>query len=340
MIYVNIILIVVLATAGAWWLSGYDPRLSGQDTPADQRRRFIRTALSVLLVVLICLLPMEQTSWIAAVFLSFLLAAVWISPATEFLAHMFHKMIGMGATNRPHDPTESLRNADAMAALLREGRNDEALQMYENLKASNDANIMVIETLLHRANIPYQRNKRPQPLLDARNLRQKGQFTDAEIILKMVLEERPDNMDAAMMLLRLYVHDLRDRNKAVEVLRKLIHQPHVPAANIEYAQRLIHEFNEEKVAPELEPLPETVEGLLAAGYFGTAIEMLEQKAAEQPENFDAQLRLIEARALHSRDFATAKRMIKDMETRKAFPADQIATAKAKLEEWHTAKPQR
>ena len=57
-------------------------------------------------------------------------------------------------------------------------------------------------------------------------------------------------------------------------------QPHIPAGHIDYAQRSIHDWGREKRAPEVVALPESVDELLACGYLGTAIEVIERKVKE------------------------------------------------------------
>jgi hypothetical protein len=80
-------------------------------------------------------------------------------------------------------------------------------------------------------------------------------------------------------------------------------------------------------------LPESIDELLANGYLGTAIEILEQKAVEQPGNFDLQLKLAEAYGLHSGNLQRAKKIIETLENKSCFSAEQMQVAKAKLDEW-------
>ena len=141
-----------------------------------------------------------------------------------------------------------------------------------------------------------------------------------------------------MMLMRLYVRDLRQTGKAVEILRKLQKQPHVSAAAIEYAQRSLHDWGRKKIEPRTEPLPESAEELLKAGYLGTAIEILEQQAKEQPDNFEAQLKLAEAYGFYSADLSRAKKIIEQMEADSRFNKEQIQMANARLDAWRKAKP--
>ena len=115
-----------------------------------------------------------------------------------------------------------------------------------------------------------------KPLAEAHRLRSEGKFSEAETILQSLLAENPSNVDAALMLMRLYVQDLRRSDKAAEVLRSLEKQPHIPSATIEYARRSIDDWGQRKPEPAAVVLPESVDELLARGHLGTAIEMLEQ----------------------------------------------------------------
>jgi predicted Zn-dependent protease len=225
-----------------------------------------------------------------------------------------------------------------VASLLKSGRHEEAAQLCERLKKSGDANILVLETMLARSGIQFDNGRKPKPLVVAHRLRSEGKFTEAETILQTLLAENPSNVDAALMLMRLYVRDLRRSDKAAEILRALEKQPHIPSAHIEYARRSIHEWGQRKSAPAAEVLPESVDELLACGYLGTAIEILERKIKEQPGDLDLWLKLAEAHGRHSGNFQRAGKIVQKMEGNRAFTAEQIRLAKAKLVEWREAKP--
>ncbi|MGA2853938.1 MAG: tetratricopeptide repeat protein, partial [Verrucomicrobiota bacterium] len=197
-----------------------------------------------------------------------------------------------------------------------------------------------LETLLARSGIQIDRVQKPKPLTEASRLRAEGKFGGAEMILKSLLAENPSNLDAALMLMRLYAQDLRRSDKAAEVLRALEKQPHIPSAHIEYASRSINEWGQKKSAPAAVVLPESVDELLACGYFGTAIEILEQKTAEQPGDFDLWLKLAEAHGRFSGNIHGAEKIVRKIESNRGFSAEQIQIAKARLKEWREAKQQR
>lgn len=152
-------------------------------------------------------------------------------------------------------------------------------------------------------------------------------------MLQSLLAKDPANVDAALMLIRLYARDLRRSDQAAEILRRLRAQPHVPPATLQYAALELNEGD--KTTPQAaDPvLPESVDELLASGYVGTAIEILESKIAEQPRDFDTWLKLAEAHAVPSGDIHRAQKIIGKIEDNPAFTAEQIQQAKAKLAEW-------
>src|SRR5208282_3396353 len=122
---------------------------------------------------------------------------------------------------RTFDADKSARDLERVADLLKSGRHEEAAQLCEALKKSGDANILVLETMLARAGIPQERFEKSKPLGEAHRLRSEGKFDEAETVLKSLLAKNPSNVDAALMLMRFYVQDLRRSDKAVEVLRSL-----------------------------------------------------------------------------------------------------------------------
>ena len=229
---------------------------------------------------------------------------------------------------------------DMVASLLKRGQNEEAAQLCASLKESGDANILVLETLLARSGIHFENDRKPKPLTEAYNMRSQGKFDEAVEVLNSMLAENPSNVDAALMLMRLYAQDLKRSDKAGEVLRALEKQPHIPPGHIDYAQRSIQDWGRPKRAPEIEVLPESVDELLACGYLGTAIEILERKVKEQPNDFDSWLKLAEAHGLYSANIPRAEKMIQKIELNGSFSAKQIQIAKVKLKEWREAKPQK
>ena len=108
--------------------------------------------------------------------------------------------------------------------------------------------------------------------------------------------------------------------------------------HIEFARRSIEEWSRppaKEVAVEAQP--ESLDELLAKGYFGTAIEILEQKTAEQPANFDLWLKLAEVHAHYCSNIKRAEKIVQQITTNLAFSPEQTQLAGAKLKEWREAR---
>jgi predicted Zn-dependent protease len=172
-------------------------------------------------------------------------------------------------------------------------------------------------------------------------LRRQGKFPEAELLLNSLLAENPLNVDAAMMLVRLYAQDLRRPGQAEEVLRALERQPHIPASHIEFARGSIGEWGRPSSKPVAAVAPpESLDELLARGFFGTAIEILENKTREQPQDFDLRMKLAEVHALHCGNFQRAEKNIQQLQADPNFSPEQLQSAKAALREWRENKPAR
>jgi hypothetical protein len=146
-------------------------------------------------------------------------------------------------------------------------------------------------------------------------------------------------VDAAMMLMRIYTQDLRHPHKAREILRALEKQTHISPAHVEFARRSIAEWSQGKPKPEkVVAPPESIDELLTQGYFGTAIEVLEQKIEEQPRDLDLRLKLAEVYGRHCGDVDRAGKIVRQIETSPGFTPEQIQNARTKLEEWRKTGP--
>jgi tetratricopeptide (TPR) repeat protein len=336
------ILLLALGVLAMWWLSGFDPRVTGENRRKDFIRRMTRClATAILLAIFFGPNPVR----VGYAFVPLILiippavGILWAGCLANLFARGFHRLLDAD-DRRTFDAGKSARAADQVASLLASGRREEAVQLCESLKQSGGADALVLDTLLARAGIPQANFQKPAPLAEAHRLRSEGKLSEAETILQSLLAENPSNVDAALMLMRLYVQDLHRSDKAAEVLRSLEKQPHIPPAHLEYARRSIVEWAQRKPAPAAAPLPESVEELLAGGYVGTAIEMLERQLEQQPGDFDLWLKLAEAHGRHAGNVRRAEKIIQKIESRRGFSAEQIQLAKARLKEWREAKPQR
>jgi thioredoxin-like negative regulator of GroEL len=227
---------------------------------------------------------------------------------------------------------------DTIGHLIRNGHRDDAIKLCEELKQSGEVDIMTLEMTLEFLGVKQQRTRNQTPLHEAAQLRARGKFTEAEQLLKSLLVKNPSDVDAALMLVRLYAQNLRQPGNAHEVLRALEQQPHPPASHIEFARRSIGEWSRSQ--PEIEavaePKAESVDELLEQKLFGSAIELLENKIKAQPQDFDLWLKLAEIHAVHCENFQTAEKIIRQIEVGPDFSREQIERARSKLKEWRGA----
>jgi len=268
------------------------------------------------------------------------LSFIWCGCISELFARGFHRMIDP-EDDREFDPKKGLREMDVIGDLMRSGQKDKAIQLCQMLKQTGDVNPSVVVMVLEHLGVPQQSVRIPRPLIEADRLRSQGRFQEAELILNSLLAQNPRNLDAAMMLMRLYAQDQHRPEKAGEVLRALEQQPHMPSAHLDFARRSIGEWDRgEPWTEDVTTQPESIDELLAQGYFGTAIEILEQKIKEQPQDFDSWLTLAEVYARHCSDDLRAKRIVQQIEASSAFSPEQKLSAWPKLEEWRKSRTQR
>ena len=334
--------VLLLVTLIAWWLSWYDPMVMGVNDRNDLIRRGLRCGVTLLLAELAmrCLWQftffenhVDGELYLAT---ALALALLWTGCITALLAHAF-KWLAHPENELDEEIDRSLRDLDKLARLVSHGHRKEAIQLCLKLKDSGDASVLALETILEHLGIKQDFVRPPNPLVKASQLRQEGKFGEAEELLKSLLSRNPDNVDAGMMLIRLYAVDLSSPDKAHKVLQTLEKRPHMSRGHTDFARRSIQEWSQGTPAPEPEPaLPESVEELLLQGRYGTAIERLEQNISELPEDFNLRLRLARVHAELCDHVKSAETVVKEIEENPAFTAAQIRSAQARLKEWRQA----
>ena len=337
--------VLTFATLVSWWLSGYDARLTGENERQDFLRRAIRCAISLVLVELAFWSLWQywryndQASGMAYLIFMLPLALLWSGCLAEMCAHAFHGLVDP-EDRRRFDPNKSRRDLDMLATLLRTGRRDEAIQLCQMLKESGNVSVATLDTMLEQLGVKPDRVPEARPLVEAHRLWGLRKLNEAESLLNSLLMKNPADVDAAVMLMRLYAQEMQRSDKAYEVLRSLEQQSHVARDHIEFARRSIHEWSHPRVKEDIaEAQPESVDEMLAKGYFGTAIEILERKTRTRPADFESWLKLAETHACHCGHIKQAEKIIQQIETNPAFSPEQIQLAAAKLKEWREAKLQ-
>ncbi|MEJ0091103.1 MAG: tetratricopeptide repeat protein [Limisphaerales bacterium] len=329
LLYVNLI-VLAIAALFFWWLSGYDTKLTGENQTADRWRRGVRCGLTLLVLEVILWRPPT------VILLIVILALIWAGCLAELAARGFHWLID-STDKRAFDPAKHLRELDAVGVLIRKGKKAEAIQLCKILKEAGEVDLLALELTLEHLGVPQKSAAKPRPLSEASRLRSQGKFAGAETILKSLLRKNPANVDAALLLIRLYAQDLRRMDLAMKVLEALEQQPHVSSGQTDFARRSIGEWCQGKPkAQKVEAPPEFIDELLAQSYFGTALEILEQKIGGQPDDFDSWLKFAEAHALHCNNFNRAEKIVREIAANPVFTSEQIQLAKTKLEEWREA----
>ena len=336
---VTTITAIVFTALAAWWLSGYDTKVTGENRQEDFIRRAARCGITFILLAVLCWLPGVMQALPMVLFIGGLLALVWCGCVVELFARWFHHLIDP-EDKREFDPDKHLRDLDQVASLIKHGRKEEAIQMCWALEESGEVSVLALETMLEHLGVKPGQARKPRPLVEAHRLRSEEHFPEAEAVLVSLLKENLANVDAAMMLMRLYAEDLHRPDQAKAVLQVLAAQPHVPSTHIDYARRSIAEWSRGKSGPEaVAAPPESMEELLAHGYFGTAIEILERKIKEQPRDFESRIKLAEIHGRHCGNIPQARKIVREIEINPGFTPEQIQTARTKLEEWKAGRPQ-
>lgn len=349
----NLVFIGVLsgATALFWWLSGYDTRITGEDHASDVRRRALRTGISLLLVVAALVGGLIFTPALL------LLAPIWAGCASELFTRGFHEIVD-AQDNREIDLKEDTRDLDALAALVQNGRNDEAIELCQKLRKSGQISTLAIEAVLFRLYTRMMADDSIQAfpaLAEIQRLRAQGNSAAAASRLESILQIDPGNLREKFRLMQIYARDLKRPDLADALVRDLEQQPQVPPGFADYARRSIQEWS--GMAPKREtttegietllvnrtaskqgerhavPANASIDELLAAGHLATAIELLERQIKEQPASFDLWLKLAEAHGVNCRNLSRAGKIVGQIEANAAFNQEQVQLAKSKLKEW-------
>ena len=114
-------LIIIAAIAAlAWWLSGYDSLVTGENLRADLIRRGLRCGGTLLILAFGSINPGLM------IFMFVAIAILWASCLSELFARAFQVFVDH-PDNREFDPILPTRELNRLAALVRDGLNEEAM---------------------------------------------------------------------------------------------------------------------------------------------------------------------------------------------------------------------
>ena len=334
--------VLALVAGGTWWLTGFDKTAGGESKRTHYLSRVIRCVAIVWLAAVFLWFIESPSSGLGGIPLLMILppslALLLRSSLAELFTHGFLRLVDPNLhDHRPLDPGKSRRYMDTIAHLIQNGRHDDAIKLCEELKSSGEVERSTLEMTLDFLGVKQDRRPTPQPLAEAARLRAEGKLAEAEALLKALLAKNPADTGAALMLVRLYAEDLRQPSRAQEVLRQLEKLRQIPASHIEFARRSIDEWSRpkpEKIVTSAHV--ESVDELLAGGFYGTAIERLEAQITAQPADFAGWLKLAEAHGRFSGNLHRAERIVRQIEANPIFSPEQQLAAKARLKEWRDA----
>ncbi|MGH7970123.1 MAG: hypothetical protein ACREIC_15490, partial [Limisphaerales bacterium] len=250
--------IVLGATALlAWWLSGYDSRVTGENRAADLSRRAIRCGVTMFLVALAVAGVVFLCIPIAVV-----LAVYWAGCVSELFARGFHSLID-SADNREFDGKALTRQLDRLSTLVQQGRNEEALQLCARLRNSADGSALAIEAMLFRVYdqmFADEHLRASASLAEVFLLLDQKRYVETEIRLNQLLVHEPRNAAAYLVLIRLYARELQNANSARALIDRLGKRAWLPPAFIEYARHCLGEWLKPPKSPA--KASEGVESLL------------------------------------------------------------------------------
>jgi hypothetical protein len=359
-----ILVTILLFTAGlTWWLSGYDSKVKGHDRATDIGRRFVRSFITLIIVGIGAnqFLNGGTIGGFACVVLLMPLAPFWMGCVAELFSGGVMHLVDR-PDDREFNPTQITRDLDRLAELVRSGQNTEAIELCRTLLESPEVSAMAIETKLfeiYAEMFSNDRLARSTALGEVQQLAGAGRFAEAVEKLEALLKKEPGNAGAAFLLMRIHAEQMHQPDQARLVLHLFAQQKSMPPAFDAYARRCLKEWSgavpprqktEEGVEsllvrnrPATPPKPgidthsASPDELLAAGHLSSAIEILENRTREQPQEFDAWLKLAEAHGAYCRDFLRAGKIVDKIASNPAFSPEQIRLAKEKLREWRTSK---
>ena len=262
-----IVSVVILAVIGvlAWWISGYDPKLTGENTGEDLVRRSIRCGLTLVLMAggLAETMANPDFAGFTAIAISGPMIFLWVNCLGEASADIFHKLIDSPSYSSDSDPKKVAADFERLAVLSNQGRTSEALRLCAELLKKDEGSRLAIETMcfrLYGQMLDKRSIRSNQSLAPIRALCEDDQFAEAESRLARMVDEDCENLPAIYLLMGLYVQELQQPEKAGALILSLEKQSKLPPMFAAYANERIREW----LSPGGEKSDEGIESLLAS----------------------------------------------------------------------------
>lgn len=258
---VSIVILLVTAVL-SWWISGYDPKLTGENNGEDLVRRGIRCGLTLILMAggLVETMSNPNFAGFTAIAIAGPMIFLWVNCLGEALADTFHKLIDNPSYSSDSDPKKTAADLDRLAKLANQGRTDEALELCAELLKKDEGSRLAIETMcfrLYSEMFDKKSIRSNRSLAPIRLLCENGQFAEAESRLTQLVNEERENLPAVYLLIGLYVQELQQPEKAGALILSLEKRSKLPPMFAAYANERIREwlsFSEEKTDEGIESL--------------------------------------------------------------------------------------
>lgn len=336
-ILINILVLAVL-TVAIWFLTGFEKTFSGESLRDHHFARMLRTGVVMFLIAFGLIIAEDrQSGYIGVGYLLVVpmgIAVLLRGCITEIFAGAFLRMADpMMSDKGPFDPKKSQRYMDTVAHLARTGQRDQAIKLCEEFKRTGEVDQTTVDNMLEFLGVQQDHSRVRDPIAQARQLRAEGRFAEAEQSLRAMFVKKPDNFEAALLLIRIYMENLQQPAKAQEILTQLEAQRHISPALLDIARNTIQQGCPPLDAAAEAAHPKTVEEALARGGVGTAIAMLEEQIKQDPKDFSVRLQLMELQAKRCNNIPRAEKILKELENSSLFTPQQTGEARAQLRQW-------
>jgi len=229
--------ILVITAVLAWWISGYDPDLTG-NKEADIGRRIFRCGLTLFLMAggLVGTASDPSFGGVIAITIAVPMVKIWLNCVGEALSEGFCRLID-SPSDSESNPEKLTADLDRLARLSNRGQFNEALQLCAELLEKGDASRMAMETMCFRvysqmfARESFIASPSLSPIYE---LCESEQIAEAESQLNQLLEREPENLLAVFLLAWLYLQQPEKVRAVIQSLEKKSKLPPLFAEYIDY----------------------------------------------------------------------------------------------------------
>jgi hypothetical protein len=234
--------ILVMTAVLSWWISGYDPELTG-NKEVDIGRRLIRCGLTLFLMAggLVGTASDPRIGGVIAITIAVPMVKLWLNCIGEAASEGFCRLID-SPSEPESNPEQLTADLKRLALLSNRGQVNEALQLCGELLEKGEASRMAMETMCFRlySQMFARESFVASPSLSPINeLCESGQIAEAESQLNQLLEREPENLHAVFLLAWLY---LQQPEKVRAVIQSLEKRSKLPPLFAEYIDCQIKEW--------------------------------------------------------------------------------------------------